>query len=204
MRLPRPITLARRAHWRPARGLHRGRIPASLRPWLLADGSLTAQVSALCPAEFHVQVLRQSRSLPYADEARALGAKACRPPALIREVALSCGDLQLVLARTVVPASSLRGPCRQLAGLGRRPLGTVLFADRSTRRGALHVTSLRMPGAGVTDRRDRGQTIWGRRALFHFHGAPLLVSEFFLPALTRLARQREQEQCGQPATHAGE
>lgn len=191
MTLPPPIMLARRARWRPARGLHRNRIPASLRPWLLAGGSLTAQVSALCPDEFHVQVLRQSRSLPYADEARALGAKTSRPPALIREVALSCDDSQLVLARTVIPASSLRGPCRQLAGLGRRPLGTVLFADRSTRRGPLHVTSLRMPGAGPMNRSRRGETIWGRRALFHFHGAPLLVSEFFLPALTECAQRVE-------------
>lgn len=200
MTLTRLITLARHARWHPARGFHRGRIPVSLRPWLLADGSLTAQVSALCPGEFQVQVLREHRALPYSDEARLLSATRSRPPALVREVALSCGDVPLVVARTVIPASSLRGPCRQLAGLGRRPLGTVLYADRTTRRGPLHVTSLRMADARLTDRRHGSETIWGRRALFRFRGTPLLVSEFFLPALVQVAYPADSE--GEQPNHA--
>lgn len=182
MTLPRPITLARRADWRGAEGLQRGRIPAQLRPWVLAEDSLTARVRALCPGRFRLEVLRQSRACPRPDEARALRVDVCKP-ALLREVALCCGDTPLIMARTVIPASSLHGRCRRLAGLGRQPLGAVLFADRSTRRGPFAVTRLSFSRAGLAGQPGTGGSIWGRRAVFHFSGAPLLVSEFFLPSL---------------------
>jgi chorismate--pyruvate lyase len=149
---------------------------------VLAEGSLTAHVRARCPDRFRLQVLRQRRGRPRLDEARALGLDP-RRPALLREVALCCGDEPLVVARTVIPSATLQGPRQRLARLGTRPLGALLFADRSARRGPLDIAYLTLPQAGV-ERPPRGAgRVWGRRAVFHLGGAPLLVSEFFLPAL---------------------
>lgn len=185
------MTPTREPRWHRADRLHRRRVPAHVRPWLLVTGSLTAHVRALCPGDFRLRVLRQRRACPRPDEARAL--RLGYPGrVLLREVALCCGERPLVIARTVIPLSSLRGRRRRLAGLGRQPLGELLFADRSTRRGALAIARVDLRQAGVRDT-PRGQgRVWGRRAVFRIGGAPLLVAEYFLPALyERTANERE-------------
>ena len=174
--------LARKVAWHTATRTHRTRIPRAARAWVLAEGSLTARVRAVCPGTFRLRVLRQRRSLMRHDEARALGRDRSRP-VLLREVALCCGDTPMVVARTVIPLETLRGQRRRLARLGTRPLGALLFADRSARRGPFAVARLSLPQAGIRGvARDAGP-VWGRRAIFRLGGAPLLVSEFFLPTL---------------------
>jgi len=90
-----------------------------------------------------------------------------------------------VFARTVIPLQTMTGSVRRLARLGARPLGGLLFADPSVRRGALEIASISpgdtlygtaTGGAGGTD----GAPIWGRRSVFHLDNKPLLVSEVFL------------------------
>lgn len=189
MTLPQPLVLARRARWHSAGGGQCGRMPPTLRPWIMSERSLTAQVRALCPDRFNLRVLRQRRTRPRPDEARALGVDPSAP-AIVREVALCCGDSPLIVARTVLPAASLHGRCRKLANLGRRPLGAVLFTDRSTRRGPFAVTRLSLRGTGPTGARGRPGAIWGRRAVFRYGGGRLLVCEFFLPELAELVRSQ--------------
>ncbi len=183
MTLPEPLVLARRARWHPCRGFQRGLMPPTVRPWILSSGSLTDQVRALCPEDFQLRVLRQWRGRPRPDEARALGI-APGAPALLREVALCCGDTPLILARSIIPLSSLSGRGCRLANLGGQPLGALLFADRSTRRGPLAVTRISLRGTGLQGARQRPGAIWGRRAVFRYGGRRLLICEFFLPALT--------------------
>ncbi len=176
-----PRAPARSPAWHGADRLHRERVPAALRPWVLARGSLTAQVRGRCPQAFNLRVLRQRVGVPRADEARALGLGPGRR-VLLREVALRCGGQPLVVARTVIPLTSLRGRQRRLAALGRRPLGQLLFTDRSARRGPYALAYLTLRQAGVLRPPASGR-VWGRRAVYHLGGMPLLVSEFFLPAL---------------------
>lgn len=178
------MTLPRSPRWRTVSPLLRRRLPAAVRAWLLWDGSLTAGVRARCPDTFELWVLRQRWLQPRADEARALGLAPGRR-ALLREVALCCSGEPLIMARTIIPAASLRGRQCRLAALGRRPLGELLFRDRSARRGRFAVARLTLAQAGVAAGDRRGQPVWGRRAVFHLGGVPLLVSEFFLPALWR-------------------
>ncbi len=185
MTLPEPLVRARRVRWHRAGGLQRGRMPPALRPWILSDRSLTAQLRARCAGRFRLEILRQCRARPRPDEARALRVDPSAP-AIVREVALCCGNTPLVVARTVLPAASLQGGCRKLATLGRQPLGAVLFADRSTRRGPRAVTCLSPRGVGLTGARGGAGAIWGRRAVFRYRGGRLLVCEFFLPELAEL------------------
>lgn len=178
------MPLPRSPVWHPVTPLLRRRLPMDVRDWVLWDGSLTAGVRGRCPSGFALRLLRQRWCLPHHDEARVLGMVSGRR-ALLREVALCCGDEPLIMARTVIPAASLRGRQRRLAGLGRKPLGEVLFRDHSVRRGDFAVGYMTLAQAGVAAGRWRDIAVHARRALFRIGGAPLLVSEFFLPGLWR-------------------
>jgi chorismate--pyruvate lyase len=176
------MTPTRNPHWHPADRLQRGRVPAEVRAWLFAGGSLTAHVRARCPERFQLRILRQRVASPRRDEARLLGIPR-HGRALVREIELCCGTQPLVVARTIIPLASLRGRQRRLAGLGRRPLGALLFADRSARREPYQIARLTLRQAGLAQPPVVGAPVWGRRAVFRLGGAPLLVSEFFLPVL---------------------
>jgi chorismate--pyruvate lyase len=105
--------------------------------------------------------------------------------AIVREVELMCGDAAMVFARTIIPASSLRGPARRLGMLGTKPLGEVLFSDPRMRRGPIEVARLQprhtLFAAATATLEDRPDELWGRRTLFYLAGVPLLVNEIFLP-----------------------
>jgi chorismate--pyruvate lyase len=160
-------------------------LPAGLTRWLLDSASLTLRMQRLCPGRFEVRVLSQRRGRPELHEAQALGMRTNRN-AIIRQVQLLCNGRPLVYARTVIPASSLRGRLKRLAHLGTRPLGGVLFADAGMRRGAVELACIQ-PGdalyhAAMGKLRRSAPPIWGRRSVFTLSGRPLLVSEVFLPA----------------------
>ena len=117
-----------------------------------------------------------------AEEASAMSLNNVRS-ALVRQVVLCCGDTRLVYARTVIPATTVQGAQRRFANMGNRPLGAMLFADRTMRREAVQVAML----PAVHEAREYVKTedaVWGRRSVFRVSGEPILVSEYFLPALT--------------------
>lgn len=107
--------------------------------------------------------------------------------ALLREVELLCDEQPWVFARTLIPASSLRGRARCLAHLRSKPLGAVLFADPATRRLALEVARLdarhALFHAASAHLSEKPAELWGRRTLFAYAGKPILVNEIFLPAV---------------------
>lgn len=178
-------TLRREPRWRPARHYLRGAVAATLWDWLLDATSLTRRLQLGCGDQFRVQVLQQNWGLPLASERQALGIRQ-GGRAVIREVRLMCGDVPWVFARTVIPVRSLLGPQRRLAHLGSKPLGAALFADPKLRRGEVEITRIG-PGEKLFEcavaEAISPEVIWGRRSLFWLRGKPLLVSEFFLPAL---------------------
>ena len=178
-----PDRRASEALWQPYRRFRRQGIPSSLLNWLLDPGSLTQRVQSACSGRFRVELLGQHWVRPLDNEARALGMR-LGTRALVREVQLLCDEVPWVFARTVIPLRSLRGRQRRLGRLGTRPLGAVLFADRSMRRDELELARLR--GADpllrlAADFESLPEEVWGRRSVFRVGGKPLLVSEFFLP-----------------------
>jgi chorismate--pyruvate lyase len=68
-----------------------------------------------------------------------------------------------------LPATTLTGARAALGELGTRPLGDALFAYAGLERGPIEIAAT-----------DEG---WARRSVFRIEGAPLLVAEWFLPAL---------------------
>ena len=175
-----------------AAAVHRRRLPAGVRDWVLDRASLTARLRTLCAERFAVRLLRQGWASPYPGERLVLGMRR-GDVALLREVHLLCGDQVLVYARTLIPRSTLRGRCRRLARLGTRPLGEVLFADPTMRRDGLEVAALTR-GSALYRLALRGlnvhpHAIWGRRSVFRVEGMPLLVNEIFLPGIGPFPRE---------------
>jgi len=178
--------------WQSCERLRRSALPVQWRDWLLDHSSLTRRLQRNCPGSFRVEVLGQRMARPMLSEARALG----RPPheiALVRQVRLFCGQTPWVFARTVVPLPSLRSGLRRLAVLGSTPLGEVLFADPNMYRSPIEVARIHSRHrlhAMIDPSAQTAAAYWGRRSVFYLQNNPLLVSEFFLPAL--LARHREE------------
>lgn len=107
--------------------------------------------------------------------------------AVVRMVYLLCDGKPWVFARTVIPLRTLSGPQRRLTHLGSKPLGELLFADKTMRRGEVEVARL-AAGSPVFSMaaqalKQKPGEIWGRRSVFYLQGKPLLVSEMFLPDL---------------------
>ncbi len=131
-----------------------------------------------------MRLLAQGWGRPLASELAALGLRR-HGLALIREVELHCDGEPWVFARTVIPAGSLKGGARRLTLLGDKPLGAVLFADPTTRRGRMALArfdrrhALYQSACGHWQHPPR--RLWGRRTLFCYQGKPLLVNEVFLP-----------------------
>lgn len=174
--------------WRQSYRLNRGQLPEPWRHWLLDRSSLTLRLQRACRGQFRVEVLSQGMEAPMLSESHALR----RPPtelALVRQVRLMCDDAPWVFARTIIPLPSLQGQLRQLALLGNRPLGAVLFADPTMQRSAVEVTRVgqgkRLFSQAVPESAGAISEIWGRRSVFTLHKQPLLVSEFFLPAILK-------------------
>ncbi|MGM0563149.1 MAG: chorismate--pyruvate lyase family protein [Pseudomonadota bacterium] len=146
------------------------RAPSEYRSWIADTGSLTQRLVALSEGHFEVVPLREQWRGLSGPEANALK---LRPGlrVLQREVELHCHGVACVYAHSLLPLPVLQGR-RALASLGNRSLGSVLFADPTLEREAMHALP---PTADLPH--------WGRRSCFRIGGHPLFVSEYFLPAL---------------------
>ena len=130
-----------------------------------------------------MQVISQKWQKIDMEEASAMTLKKERA-ALVRQVFLCCGDEPLVYARTVIPASTIQGAQRLYANMGNRPLGAMLFADRTMQREDVQVAVL--PASHKSNEFTKyEEPVWGRRSVFRVAGKPLLVSEYFLPGLLK-------------------
>lgn len=98
--------------------------------------------------------------------------------------------MPLIFAHSVVSHPHTSGPWRTVLGLGSRPLAELLFADRSVVRQPLHyraVTAADPLGQRILQALPQSRfPMWARRSAFYKYGAPLLVTEVFLPAILKL------------------
>ena len=170
------------SRWLTRRQLFNQAVPAALLDWLFDSSSLTARLQRRCPGKFRVELISQKIEKPRLDEISILKLHH-GDSALVRQVRLICADTSVVYARTVIPLSTLSGKERSYANLGNRPLGAMLFADRSMRRGQVMVSRLNESDALYKHTGVAEGEIWGRRSVFYVSEKPLLVSEYYLPAL---------------------
>ncbi|QPF71621.1 chorismate lyase [Roseateles sp. DAIF2] len=169
-----------------------------MRAWLRAPGSLSRRLAAL-GERYEVQVLRQTVAPLRAAEKRALGLPR-RGCTVVREVILRVDGEPLVWARSALHGAALAGPWKALKGLGAKPLGHLLYADRRVARSELQPR--RLARHGHTWRQMAGQweaatgappsalMLWSRNSVFTRQGAQLRVMELFAPTLAAQTPRR--------------
>lgn len=147
-------------------------LPKPWRSWLLDKGSLTLNLKSIAPGRFSVKVLDTHFGRASLSEANALSIP-IRQMVYVREVALCIDTIPVVLARSVIPKSTLTGSERQLLFLKNKPLGEYLFKHKHMIRSPIEIKK------GLVN----GETVWGRRSIFKLNNKSLLVSEYFLTSL---------------------
>lgn len=172
--------------WRPKRQISHAMLDRNLATWLFDSSSLTERLIGACSGSFSVQVLSQGWANTMLNEAKTLKMRVTRR-AFVREVHLLCEGQPWVFARTIIPPHTLRGKRRRLAKLGQKPLGAVLFADKSMQRSEMEIACIQ-PGQQLYQLAmhhlpSSDQAIWGRRSVFYLNKRPLMVSEIFLPQI---------------------
>jgi chorismate--pyruvate lyase len=176
----------REPRWRLAHGLRVRGLPEATAVWLFDSESLTRRLKQASRGDFRVRLLRQHFERPLFCERRALGLDD-RALALVRQVHLYCGGEIKVYARSIIPLEVLRGRSRRLGRLGGRPLGEMLFRDKSMRRSPMEIARIEpgdlFHGWGVPAEMAGRGAVWGRRSVFRLGGQALLVNEIFLPPL---------------------
>lgn len=167
--------------------------PASplLREWLLNEGSLTRLLKQLSNSDFQVQLVHQGWQQLRDDECRALDA-ADGTEGWVREVFL-CGCQQpWIYARSVAGKDALQAQGFDLASLGTRSLGELLFSDDAFSRGDFEICLLpasAWPPVLHESINSTSEPLWARRSCFARNDLKILVAEAFLPAFWSRIRQ---------------
>lgn len=156
----------------------------SLYPVIFQTGSLTRYIQRQCKGTFHIDIKSEAWRYPTPDEASLL--KMNREYAFIRESWLKCDNQPMIYARTVIPKKTLQGKCRELTRLGTKPLGEILFSDKSTYRSNMRYA--RIPDKSwlyhqALNSVKINTSLWARQSLFYIKNKPLLIVEVFLPSI---------------------
>ncbi len=174
--------------WVPAGHISSNSVPAHTLDWLLERDSLTRRLQDACSGCFRVEVTGHQYERPLLDEVQTLNMRLARV-ALVRQVLLYCDTQPWVFARSVIPKKTMTGRQRRLGSLGNKPLGAVLFADKSMRRDEMQIARITPEHAiynvALQAVQHKPREIWGRRSVFYLDNKPLLVSEIFLPGIKK-------------------
>ncbi len=170
--------------WQENRQGTRHKFPETVQSWVYESGSLTQRLRSYYGNAVVVNLLLQHWFTPFLSEQKLL-----KQPehqyCLIREVLLHADGKPLILARTIIPAGTIKIARSNLSQLGTRPLGEVIFACPSLERKAMDVTLIKpllwTPVAKAIA--HTSQPVWGRRTVYAIKHKPMLVSEFFLPEI---------------------
>lgn len=159
-------------------------LPNAAQSWLYEAGSLTKRLKRIYGKAVQVEVLYHRQNTAFLGEYQALHL----PPQryhLIREVLLHANGSPLILARTVLPYKTSTAAKRNLAHLGNRPLGEVIFAYPKLQKKTVQISRIR-PKIWTDELLaicTISQAIWGRRTIYVIRQQPLLINEFFMPQL---------------------
>lgn len=186
------------------------------KDWLTRGGALTRHLCAL--GRVSVRVVAERVMPADADQCRAIGV-APRTPMWARDVILLVDGEPVVVAHSVTPLTYSRSIWQAMRRLRTRPLADLLYHDPTVTRSVLVSSPLGprhlLHGRARHDARDPliganpRARLWARRSVFLRHGAPLLVTEAFLPRFWRRLQATESAHAAQarqsasgPKTHA--
>lgn len=156
-------------------------LPAHIQSWIYAENSLTGRLKRVYGQSLAVQILFHRKGPAFLGECRLLKVPYQRY-CLIREVLLHVDDKPLILARTIIPEKTLKIAQLNLAHLGTRPLGEVIFSYPKLQKLALHTSCIKQNqwADSLISKVAIHQNIWARRRVYVIQQQPLLVNEFFM------------------------
>lgn len=159
-------------------------LPENVQSWSYESGSLTQRLRDYYGDAIGVKVLLQQRTAPFLTERRLLNLPENKY-SLIREVLLHADGKPLILARTIIPVKTIKAAKSNLAHLGSRPLGEVIFSYPKLERIEMDVTLINLPiwSESAIAVGHIAEPIWGRRTVYAMAQRQMLVSEFFLPGV---------------------
>jgi len=164
----------------------RHKLPEDVQSWTYESGSLTRRLRSYYGDSVTVKVLLQRWSKPFLSERRLLQLPE-HQYSLTREVLLHADGKPLILARTIIPASTIKVVKSNLSHLGNRPLGEIIFSYPKLERIAMDVALINQSTwtQPAIAEAHIDQSIWGRRTVYAIAHKQMLVSEFFLPEVLR-------------------
>jgi len=170
--------------WQENRPGLRHKLPLAVQSWTYESGSLTQRLRNRYGNAVTVKVLLQRWCTPFLSERRLMGLPEQRYT-LVREVLLHVNGTPLILARTIIPESTIKAVNNKLAHLGNRPLGEIIFAYPKLERIAMDISLIKPPTwtDNALVEAEIQQDLWGRRTVYGIAHHQMLVSEFFLPAI---------------------
>ena len=170
--------------WNEHRSGSRHQLPEAVQSWTYEAGSLTQRLRDYYGNTIAVTILFHQWRTPFLSERRQLHLPLHRY-GLTREVMLHSKGKPLLLARTIIPEATIKVAHRNLAHLGTRPLGEVIFSYPDLERITMDLVVIN-PTTWTTQAQQKAnidQPIWGRRTVYAIQKRPMLVSEFFLPEI---------------------
>ncbi len=142
-------------------------MPAKLKSWLYASGSLTQQLTELAGGQFRVQPVQESFQKLLLNDAKWMQMP-FQHGAWVRESYLyGCEAAPWVKAKSIFPVLSLKKRAPIFQHIGSRPIGWYLF-QRTTPKCERRVIWL-----------EEG---WTRQSCYTWHGCKFIVQETFLAA----------------------
>jgi chorismate--pyruvate lyase len=166
-------------------------IAEEIRPWLIETGSLTTKLKSVCVNAFSVQLIDQTVRVSSHNEQKLLQL-ALGDEVIVRQVYLLCGETVVVFARSLIPILTLKARFSSLDKLGEQPLGEKIFSDPQLERSQIEwivinaVNPVYSTAVKTLADKDKPTLLSGRRSLFYGAAKPILISEYFLPAIASL------------------
>lgn len=140
-------------------------IPAELKIWLYASGSLTQQLTNLAEGAFKVEPIKEHFQRLQFSDAKWMGMPYQHTSWVRESLLYGCDEQPWVKAKSIFPILSLYGRARLFKHIGSKPIGWFLFQRTQPlcERRILHL--------------DDG---WTRQSCYTWHGCKFIVQETFL------------------------
>lgn len=183
-----------KAGWKPSRCYSTIELPAKIAKWLLFPGSFTKRVQNFIKNEkMHIHVLREDLEIAKRSSYEFLLFN-CRY-IYAREIQIFLGSHLAMYARSVIPKDGMLIYKRQFRGLGRRPLGNMLFSSDVFTRSPFEIAKI-MPSEqefhlALSSKTPQPHFLWARRSVFSIQQEFLLLNEVFSPDFLRLISEND-------------
>jgi chorismate--pyruvate lyase len=173
---------ATNAAWMTASALASSDASGIMRAWLLYEGLLSTRLHELFGTAYSLQLYVEHEVDSDPRVSTRLG---CADGAfLLRDLGIHNGSRPALFAQTYIPQFTLAQQ-PWLGQLGSQYLGEKLTSVADVSRGPFEFRRLVAGDALALAARDDSAVLWARRSVYSIDGAPLLVTEVFLPELER-------------------